>query len=521
MDSIAGKQHAVHRMVSGSFTANEGSEDLYQVARSAQVCPASVHMKTSTVLEELNFASALRTPGNISRDVRNKAISELLCTLGLKSKTNTQVKCLAPIDLKRLAIGVELLSLPNILFVDEPLIGDRKQDWETICMLKTLARLEICQVVLSLHAPRPELFTEISNHILLLSSRGDTLSVGTSKDAVQYLASCKRRNYANLAVGDFLLLSAQYAKETWPCDSDEQINTALLQFSKTRTSAIKPAPKRTPEQPLHVQFQWLFSRELLYVKRNAWWLVFRFVVVGILLGIVAVMFQSAGDQTNAKYTLAAHFGSFVFPVLVMCFASSMPTAYILFTFKQVMLREENGNTYSMWPAILTKLISEHVIHFALASYGVLILHWSVGWQANVIYFIAAFFMIAQSSTSYTYYLVAACAEFDKATNLVIYALAPQLLFLGAMVRYALMPSWISWIHYVCNLAWGMKILVATEFNDAACVTAANCAQWKQIKALDYMDTDDVWQYYVILVAFVVFYRLVSFYKFFKLANRVK
>lgn len=511
---LTGRRQALRNLRTGDFVCND-AEELFPVSRAVLVPSTPQHLKTSTVFEELSFACALRTPGNPSLDKQRALVQELMTTFHLEAKRNTWIKLLNPAELKRVAICVELLSLPNLLLVDQPIAGvDRKQDWETVCILKNIAKLQLCQVVVAVHAPRPEIFRELEGNLVLLSARGETLCAGTGEECIQLLASRGRKNTGNLAPGDFLLLAAEYSKETWPVAIVEQSGAVAKQ-------AITPAPIPTPLQPLGFQLKLLFTRELRYswVERN--WIIFRFLFVGIIMAIVALFFMDQANMYSPKYSFGAHFGSFVFPILFLSIYSAVPTAIVMFGYKQVMLREQTQGSYSVLAALFVKTITEFVLAALLIIMSMCIMYWAVGWRANFGLFVIMFFALVVSCNSYGVFFALTSQTLGKTVFMTIIALGPQLLLLGAAARFENMPVWMSWLGYVCNMTWSMKLLVAVEMDDAYCIDPMMCATWKALKESDWIYTPDAWHYAVIIVAFFLFYRMWAFYSFHKQVARVK
>ncbi|KAH9259118.1 hypothetical protein BASA81_002738 [Batrachochytrium salamandrivorans] len=507
---LAGKRHAVRKLSSGTFTTDEG-QDLFDVVRPGYVQPSPVHLKTSTVREEFEFASALRTPRNVSAKLRQDLIRDLITSLDLESQANAQVKSLSEAEMKRLAIGVELLSLPNLMLVDQPLVGDRRKDWETMEILQTLAKLGVCQIVVAIASPLPEIFKLVSEHFLLVSEVGTTMSVGNAKDAVQYVASTGRVNHERFGDGDFLLLCSEFAKETWPSAHGDV---------EAKPGKLKHARIPQPLASSGTQFAWLLRRELRYVQREYRWLLFRFCVVVALVGIICIMFADGARQVGLRpYNIGSDLGSFIFPILIACFSTAMPLAIILFGFKQVVLREQSGATYWLGWAFASKMVTELVINFTLLAMLVGMCHQVIGWSAGYVPLLIGFFVVAESCCSYAYFFALSLNNLGGALGLLMFALGPQLLFLGAMARFSLMPPWLAWINYVCNITWGFKILISTEMDPALCTSPLICYMWKVFKESDWMDTDHIWQYYLILAAFFVFYRMLGLVNFYRAVER--
>lgn len=82
-----------------------------------------------TVMQTMIFAAFLRMPGSVPLKEKLKRINTILKLLGLEHAKGTVVgapgirKGISGGERKRLAIGVELLSHPSILFLDEPTTG--------------------------------------------------------------------------------------------------------------------------------------------------------------------------------------------------------------------------------------------------------------------------------------------------------------------------------------------------------------------------------------------------------------
>lgn len=100
-----------------------------------------------TVLETLTITAALRLPKSATEDEREAAIEEALTTLDLRAVADTIVgdkktRGISGGEKKRLSIACELLSKPNLLFLDEPTTGlDAFQSLQVCCILKLVSAL--------------------------------------------------------------------------------------------------------------------------------------------------------------------------------------------------------------------------------------------------------------------------------------------------------------------------------------------------------------------------------------------
>ncbi|KAH9259004.1 hypothetical protein BASA81_002624 [Batrachochytrium salamandrivorans] len=519
LNLLAGRQHSVALLDDSSvasFTANE-SQPLFECMRAGFVTNNPKFQITCTVEEEFTFSAKLRLPIRISTQDLSELVNDVMAALNLTSKAKSQIRFLSKVEVKRVAIGVELLSMPNVLFVDQPLVDDRKEDWETIQMLQSLQCLGVCQVVVALFAPRDEIFQEVSQHFVLLDAQGNTLSVGGVDQAKHYFVSQGYTNPERLSVGDFFLLSAEYATTVDVVKLKDMPSMKALAV----VNSIQPAALFTPVVSFDEQFMELLKRELLMVKRLPPKLISRFLSVAVIMGLCAVLFSHAGNQELPTYSAASHFSSFVFPILSMSFSAAMPTVIMLHEHKQIMLREQTMGGYWLTPALLAKLVSEVLTNFAVACEAVLILYWSIGWGGSFITIIAAFFMMMQMVLSFSYLFAFLCSSSGAAAGLVAFAMGPQLFFLGTFARYATMPSWLSWLSYVCNMSYTMRILSSIEFAPDKCSTPAICLSFVQTLASNYIDPDMLYAFFLIQLLFLIFYRLLACWVYGRVLERLQ
>jgi hypothetical protein len=76
-----------------------------------------------SLYDMLLYAAKLRLPRDISDEEREAAINRAIYTVELTQKRDSLIKSLSGGQRKRASIAVELLSDPNLLFLDEPASG--------------------------------------------------------------------------------------------------------------------------------------------------------------------------------------------------------------------------------------------------------------------------------------------------------------------------------------------------------------------------------------------------------------
>jgi ABC-type multidrug transport system ATPase subunit/pSer/pThr/pTyr-binding forkhead associated (FHA) protein len=125
----AGKSTLLNALT-GKRPANTGSvyydyRDLYDnydelKHRIGLVPQQSVTHDQLTASTALGYAAELRFPSDISEGERNTRVTEVLGELQMTKHANTKIERLSGGQQKRVNIGLELLTRPSLLFLDEP-----------------------------------------------------------------------------------------------------------------------------------------------------------------------------------------------------------------------------------------------------------------------------------------------------------------------------------------------------------------------------------------------------------------
>lgn len=98
-----------------------------------------VHMEL-TIEQALDFAAQLRMPNDTTRAERKMRVSEVLKDLGLEHRRSVPIKSLSGGQIKRVSIGVELLTKPSLFYLDEATSGlDPGTEAELMQLLRELA----------------------------------------------------------------------------------------------------------------------------------------------------------------------------------------------------------------------------------------------------------------------------------------------------------------------------------------------------------------------------------------------
>eukprot|EP01084_Bolivina_argentea_P114935 204512_1 len=128
---------------------------------------------TSTAKECIEFVADLRLPPYISDKIKQQSVDSVISSLKLSSCKDTKVGTdfksgLSGGEAKRVSIGIELITNPQLLFLDEPISGlDSYHALKTMKILKNLTSKHEKQILLTVHQPNQEIFNMFDKLILM------------------------------------------------------------------------------------------------------------------------------------------------------------------------------------------------------------------------------------------------------------------------------------------------------------------------------------------------------------------
>lgn len=192
----------------GQVYLNGHSVDYGEIAKQSRyVMQADCLLPYLSVRETLHFGSILKL-SHLSIDERQAKVDQILSELSLHSCLDVVVgdsvhKGISGGQKKRLAIALELLDDPALLYLDEPTSGlDSSLAFDVVSTLHTMAN-HGRTIVATIHQPRSQIFSLFDK--LLLLSLGEVVYHGTAKQAGEFTASIGLPVPKSFNAADFFL----------------------------------------------------------------------------------------------------------------------------------------------------------------------------------------------------------------------------------------------------------------------------------------------------------------------------
>uniref|UniRef100_A0A8C4RSE1 ATP-binding cassette sub-family G member 2-like n=1 Tax=Erpetoichthys calabaricus TaxID=27687 RepID=A0A8C4RSE1_ERPCA len=463
---------------------------------SGYVVQDDVVMGTLTVRENLLFSAALRLPSSISFTEKRERVSNVIAELGLTrvadSKVGTElIRGVSGGERKRTNIGMELITEPPVLFLDEPTTGlDASTAKAVLSLLRRLAQRGRT-IIFSIHQPRYSIFKLFDS--LTLLAIGKVMYHGPAQSALQYFHSigyeCEPFNnpadfFLDIINGDSTAVaendSMDNLKDANHVDKnivqklhEEYLKSAVHDETAGILKAIeaKQPPSRKRKFMQSITYCTSFSTQLYCLICRAFKNLIRNpqaslaqIVVMITLGVVvgAIFFGVKLDPSGIQNRA----GSLFFLTSNMCF-SSVSAIELFIRDKKLFIHQYTSGYYRLPAYFIAILLGDLIpmrtlpgIIFSIITY------WMIGFQNEVwkfFFFMLTLIMLAYTATSLALAISAGTDVMAIANLLIAICLIFMNMFSGLLVNLPSVMSWLSWLKYLSIPRYGLTALQINEF----------------------------------------------------------
>mmetsp|Transcript_28909 Transcript_28909/g.46793 ORF Transcript_28909/g.46793 Transcript_28909/m.46793 type:complete len:623 (+) Transcript_28909:105-1973(+) len=204
---------------------------------SAYVAYDNVYYGVLTVRETLMYSARLNLPSSVSKTEKADRVQKLLVELGLEVCANTKIgnvfyRGISGGQKRRVAIGIELITDPSIMFCDEPTTGLDSHAAQSIAeLLKSLA-LQGRTLICTLQQPEPEVISQFDT--LSLLSEGRVAYYGPVKEMVPFFTSLNYPcpPFVNPTDHYMTIVNLDFAEEEQRPKAQERLNEIFEQTAQ-------------------------------------------------------------------------------------------------------------------------------------------------------------------------------------------------------------------------------------------------------------------------------------------------
>jgi ABC-type multidrug transport system ATPase subunit/pSer/pThr/pTyr-binding forkhead associated (FHA) protein len=182
VDAIAGYRPATHGIVLVNGTNIYSNFDVIQNEIGYVPQRDIIHYEL-TVYQALNYAARLRMPSDTNKEERHQRIMQVLEDLDLVERKDSPISRLSGGQIKRVSIGVELLTKPGLFFLDEPTSGlDPGTETAFMHLMRRLAD-QGRTIVMITHATKNVM---LADKVVFLARGGYVAWFGPPEEALAY-----------------------------------------------------------------------------------------------------------------------------------------------------------------------------------------------------------------------------------------------------------------------------------------------------------------------------------------------
>ncbi|XP_026807078.1 protein scarlet-like isoform X2 [Rhopalosiphum maidis] len=434
-----------------------------------------------TALEHLSLMANLKVSRKTTKIELKEHIDEIVSTLGMTKFLNTRISFLSGGERKKIALAVQLLNNPPILFCDEITTGlDSYSAAHIVNTLKNVARMGKI-VICTIHQPASGVFGKFDDVLLLsnglLAYQGPVTMVHQLFQKFNY--ECPDMfNEADFVIS-ILNSENEKVKENVKemcklTSSDQQMDLNYDLFNdQTKYDPQQLETLETLKPTWATQFNLVFNRSIKCFARNYKNHLLELGTIWFLGVIISAPFANLQFDTKAVQNWEGFWLIFVINYVFHFSYSAIPLYQVKFA---IVHREIHNKVYPLSTYFLSELVIAIFWIMIKMLFYCVSAFWIVGADQSSLQLLA-FYLLAFAAYSYGSLL---SAYFTYLENTMIFATLYDFLSLplsGAYLSFMSLPKVIYSLRYFSLFFLGCEaasVLFWDRIKSLPCVDVTNC-----------------------------------------------
>jgi len=451
----------------------------------AYVMQDDVLIETMTVREILTFTAKMRLKPDIGMKKMMEVVEQLELTKILDSRVGGILsRGISGGERKRVAIAMEILTDPLVLFLDEPTTGlDSYNAENVISVCKKLSEMGKI-VCCTIHQPNSFIFSLFQNIILLADQK--IVYNGPHDQVVPYFSDkgfpCPQ--YSNPAEHVITVLSNPDNTKLFPAIQD----TGILE--------IRALPEHTVEthRDFCTQLGLLVKRSFQNYVRNKLLLKFAFGSKLLFIFIFLTAFWQNADGYSAR-SVTDRGGFLVFFLVSSCF-DAVGSVGGYYDEKGQYVREQANRAYTPLAYYLSKMLSEVPFDVLIIAIYEAIIYAGIGLSfenpEQIFIFILVCVMIFVNGKGWCFMLLYAFDSITISAAVTPFIVVIQFLFAGFFINFNNIPYYLYEFMYTSIFKYTWSAVIINEFDtfdQQACIKESPNEMIAQCDAVDYYNIE--------------------------------
>ncbi|VVC31665.1 ABC transporter-like,P-loop containing nucleoside triphosphate hydrolase,AAA+ ATPase domain,ABC [Cinara cedri] len=499
------------------------SEDI-MIKISGFVAQEDISFNQLTVLEQLKLMAKLKMDRGATHKVIKDRIDHLAVHLGLNKILDTRLCYLSGGERKKVALAVQLINDPPILFCDEITTG--LDSYSAAHIINTLRRVAQSGkiVICTIHQPASGVFDQFQEVILLTNGRlAYQGSVSLVNDLFQkYSYICP----ATYNKADFIvsILNSDSVIDKKNVNKMCELSSTVAQMDIKYNSFNKDVQSEYEHHLQAEKLHWILQVLLLLYRsatcfiRNYKEKLLEFVTLMFLGVITSTPYVNLQFDTKAVQNWEGFWLCLVINTVFQFSYSAIPLHQIKFS---VVHREVSNKVYSLSAYYISELIVNSIWLMIKTVFFCLLVFWIVG--VNWTYMqIVVFLIVTYASFTYGCLLSASCNRIEEA---VVYSIVYEYLALplsGAYLSFRSLPNILFNLRYLSLFFLGcesLSTLFWDKIKSLPCIEPANCLDSGKavLNKFGFVSED----LYFDLMVLITFSLLGNIFSYFGIVQRMK